>query len=142
MKMFLYSVKDDDFAFSQPFVYPTDALAIRAFVGSCRSESPNLANTNPEKKSLWRVGEFDDQTGLIVSSELILLAKAVVHVLSEEERAERETARKVSEMVIIQEQQEKINSLEKQNKELYLTLQRLESKKSKKEAKKCKKLKK
>lgn len=123
MRYFLYSVKDDDFAFSQPFVYPTDALAIRAFVGSCRSESPNLANTNPEKKTLWRIAEFDDQTGSIISDyKPEQIAKAIDFVVSEEERAQRETARKVAEMQVIREMQEKIDGLMKQNTELAAAL--------------------
>ena len=71
----LYSIKDVLVGFSQPFPMQNEAVALRAFVGSVQSSTPNVCNTNPEHKQLWRVGSFDDQTGKFIS-DLKLIADA------------------------------------------------------------------
>lgn len=63
MKMQIYAIKDVKCGFSQPFVMVNDNVALRGFIGSVQSPTPNLANSFPEDKQLWKLGELDDQTG-------------------------------------------------------------------------------
>ena len=63
MKHELYALKDTLVGFSQPFPMQNEAVAVRAFAATVRSDHPNDCNTNPEHKQLWFVGTFDDVTG-------------------------------------------------------------------------------
>lgn len=80
----VYSVKDELIGFSQPFYAPSNAVAIRSFQGSAQSEKPNIVNTNPEDKSLWFVGEFDDQSGSFTNS-LERIARAEDFIIKEDQ---------------------------------------------------------
>lgn len=89
MKLELYAVKDNKVGFSQPFVCPNQAFALRMFITSVRSDKPNAANTFPEDKELWKVGELDDQTGRL-TSDLAQIAHASTYVLPKEQSQEVE----------------------------------------------------
>lgn len=67
MKVKLYAVKDNLVGFLFPFGMQNDAMAKRLFISSAQAEAPNAVNTYPENKELWYLGEFDDQTGEVVS---------------------------------------------------------------------------
>lgn len=53
-------------AYAQPFFMRTSGEAVRAFVQSCNDENTQLAKT-PEDFSLFELGEFNDQNGLMTS---------------------------------------------------------------------------
>ena len=52
-----------------------DGEAIREFTNAANAKEKNIINTNPEDKEIWKLGEFDDQTGEI-TSEIRFLIKA------------------------------------------------------------------
>lgn len=80
MKIEMYSVKDSMVGFSQPFCMVNEAVALRAFIASVRSPEPNVANTFPENKSLWKVGTMDDQTGEL-TADVKFIAEASPYVI-------------------------------------------------------------
>lgn len=79
MKLLLYAVKDNLVSFSHPFVARNDNDALRMFINSARSEEPNTVNTNPEDKSLYALGSYDDETGQLVA-DLRHLASATTYI--------------------------------------------------------------
>lgn len=131
MKMFLYSVKDTDFAFSQPCVYASDALALRAFVASCRAERPNICNTSPEKKVFCKIGEFDDTVGALIPCEVQVLARAIDHVLSPEEIAERDALLNKAQEKEVNELRLQLENYRAANNELQARINILEAKNGK-----------
>ncbi len=75
MKLKIYSIKDTKIGFMSPFYSHNDGVATRDFTNACNEQTKNACNTNPEDKELWRLGEFDDQTG-VVTSDIKFIAKA------------------------------------------------------------------
>lgn len=136
MKIFLFSVKDTAAGFSQPFAAPNDGVARRMFANSVRAETPNVANTNPEDKSFWKLGELDTETGLI-TCDVIQLAEAVEFMPSEEELAKREQIRSDMLQKTISNLEAELSDSKRKNEELHKILLQMEAKK-----KKCKKSKK
>lgn len=67
MKTKIYSIKDTKIGYMSPMYLQNDGVAIREFTNARNSEQKNIVNTNPEDKELWALGEFDDQTGTIIS---------------------------------------------------------------------------
>ena len=67
MKTKIYSIKDTKIGYMSPMYLQNDGVAIREFTNARNSTQQNIVNTNPEDKELWALGEFDDQTGTIVS---------------------------------------------------------------------------
>lgn len=66
--------------FDAPFYMLTDAAAIRAFSDQVNDSSGQSClakwNRHPEDYSLFRIGEFNDQTGEIVCSKPVSLVTA------------------------------------------------------------------
>lgn len=67
MKSFIYALKDEKIGFMAPQVQRSDAIAIRAFENILRDPSPNIVALNPGDFSLYRLGEYDEETGCITS---------------------------------------------------------------------------
>ena len=65
MKLNLYSIKDKQDQFKQPFVYVNDALVLRHLNNSLKDK--NEFSLNPEDFILYRVGSFDTETGILES---------------------------------------------------------------------------
>lgn len=64
MKLKMYCLFDSAAsAFVQPFFMPNDGLALRAFSANINSKQETDITLHPEQFTLFRVGEFDDQTG-------------------------------------------------------------------------------
>lgn len=80
MKIELFSIKDVLVGFSQPFACANEAVALRQFIGSVRAQQPNICNTFPENKELWKIGELDDQTGELTSN-IKFIARATTYVM-------------------------------------------------------------
>ena len=92
MKMDLYAIKDNLVGFSQPFPCHNEGVALRQFIASARAEQPNIVNTYPENKELWKVAVMDDQTGE-VSADLKFVARAITYTeVRHEERNSPGTA--------------------------------------------------
>lgn len=73
--MKIYSIKDNKIGFSQVFVAPNNAAAIRMFGDTCRDKS-TMFGSHPEDFDLYSVGEMDDNTGTI-KGEVVFLEKAM-----------------------------------------------------------------
>lgn len=90
MKIELYSVKDNLVGFSQPFPCSSEAVAVRSFISSAKAIEPNVVNTYPEHKELYKVGDMDDQTG-IITSDVRFIARAIDYIEVAHEKEEGET---------------------------------------------------
>lgn len=78
----LYTVRDVliGYGLMQPAVLdlPNDEVAKRVVRGTLAKGAPaTYFNTNPEDKELWCVGEFDEQTGQIISCQPRLVCKFI-----------------------------------------------------------------
>lgn len=62
----LYCLKDVKVGFKTPFECVNNAVAIRSLKNALQDK--NEFSLNPTDFELWCVGEYDDQTGIIVSS--------------------------------------------------------------------------
>lgn len=76
MKYGIYAIKDTKIGFMNPFYSHNNQTAVRSFTNGANDTIKNEINTNPEDKELWRVGEFDDQTGEI-KAEIEFLTTAI-----------------------------------------------------------------
>lgn len=75
----LYSIKDDLIGFSQPFFSQSEQVALRQFIASVRATTPNIANTFPENKKLYRVGIMNLLSGEI-EKDVTYIASAMTYV--------------------------------------------------------------
>ena len=79
MKIGIYSVRDALVGFSTPFYARNDGEAHRLFANSANAGTPNIVNTNPEDKELFKLGSFDEETGELEKDlRFIVSAKAVI----------------------------------------------------------------
>lgn len=78
MKVGVFSVKDTKVSFACPFYSHSDETAIRSFAEAINSETPNNVNQYHEDKQLFRLGYFDDDTGVITSDIAFLVNGADV----------------------------------------------------------------
>lgn len=83
----VYSVRDAKLeAFMPPFYFPTNGMALRAFMDTVGDESSALAK-HPSDFTLYELGSFDDSTGVFsmlsvpnplgLASELLSRGQAV-----------------------------------------------------------------
>lgn len=79
MKLNIYSVYDQAAkAYTAPFFLHNDGLAIRAFQDNVNAEQENNISKHPEHFSLFKLGEFDDQKGVITKLDVnVHLASAI-----------------------------------------------------------------
>ena len=76
MKFPMYSVRDSYTGFGMPVLRDNDSSASRAFEFDCtRSDSPY--SVRPECFQLYTIGEFDTDTGAVLSDTPTLIASAV-----------------------------------------------------------------
>lgn len=62
MKLSMYCMKDELNGFTCPIPLPNDEIAGR-YLKDQANENPTIKNS-PEHFSIWKVGEFDSETGL------------------------------------------------------------------------------
>lgn len=75
MKLNIYTIYDDAAqAYNTPFFMHNDGLAIRAFQDNVNSAEENNISKHPEQFSLFKLGEYDDKTGLVQSDNPKFLA--------------------------------------------------------------------
>lgn len=82
MKLGIYAVRDRAAdAWLPPFFLPTDSMALREFE-YCAKEPNHKFCQHKVDFSLYKLGEFDDATGLIVarSEPFFMLSAEVGHV--------------------------------------------------------------
>lgn len=90
MKTNMYCVFDSKAAvYGVPFFMVNDAMAIRSF-GDLANDDRTLVGKHPEDFTLYRVGYFDDSTGVSQSCEPIAMvtASAMVRVVNGVVKAE------------------------------------------------------
>lgn len=66
MNLNIYALKDVKSGFLSPFTFANDELAIRYYKNSLQSPTPSLISMNPEDFELWKLGEINTDTGIIV----------------------------------------------------------------------------
>lgn len=74
MKIGIYAMKDNVTGFAQPSFFAYEAQATRDFAYGVNQ--PGLVNFRPEDYSLWYVGTFDSDTGVVESVDPKLLVHA------------------------------------------------------------------
>lgn len=70
----IYSIKDTKGSFLEPMIAQNDAVATRNIRGIVNSGKGLLAQY-PEDFELWRIGEFDETTGIIVPTDLFCVVR-------------------------------------------------------------------
>ena len=76
MKLNVYSVYDKAVqAYGRPIFLQTDGAAQRMF-GDIACDAEHEVNAHPTDYALFRIGEFDDNTGQLVPCEPYCLARA------------------------------------------------------------------
>lgn len=69
MQYGIYAIHDKKIGYMAPFINHSDETAKRSFIAGAQEKEPNAINTYSEDKSLWRLGNFDDNTGELISSK-------------------------------------------------------------------------
>lgn len=64
MKVNLYAINDSAVGYMTPFPMHTHNLAIRSFAETCKQPDTNLSKY-PEQHSLFFIGQWDDELGLL-----------------------------------------------------------------------------
>lgn len=83
MKLNVYSIYDTKAnAYAQPFYSQTDGSAIRAFSDHA-NEKGTPANKHPDDYILFRIGTYDDETGVISDDEHRQLGTARNYLIQE-----------------------------------------------------------
>lgn len=76
MKLNIYAVFDSKAAaYASPFFMQRDTMALRAFTDLTNDRQSSI-NKHPEDYSLWKIGSYDDDTGLVESCKLHSIANA------------------------------------------------------------------
>lgn len=86
MKLRLYSIFDEKAkAFGSPFYMQTDGMALRLFSDQVSDHSrPSMLADHPEDFRLYRIGEFEDESGEVVSeNQPYFLANGIDFVTEE-----------------------------------------------------------
>lgn len=63
----VYCIKDVKVGFMNPFVQPNDAVAVREFSNLVNSDGKSTVSVNYEDMELYKLGSYDQNTGVIVS---------------------------------------------------------------------------
>lgn len=85
MKANLYSIKDCvSGAFLAPNCFPSDLVFRRALASAVNGPKGSLVSDYPKDCQAYKVGEFDDETGVIISQEPKFLWNLVDLIQSEE----------------------------------------------------------
>lgn len=82
----IYSIRDILIGFHDPFIMVNDDVALRAFVNAACADSPTIANENPADTSLFKVAEFDTNTGEIRPLPDIKMLCTSVEAIAKKER--------------------------------------------------------
>lgn len=74
----IYCIKDTKVGFMNPFVQPNDAVACREFANLVNSHGNSVVSVNYEDMELYKLGSYDQNTGVIVSEVTYLIKGADV----------------------------------------------------------------
>lgn len=73
----IYCIKDTKAGYMNPFYLQNDDIAIRSFKKAANDTQPNSVNDYLEDKELWKLGTFDERTGIISGHEPEFLVRAI-----------------------------------------------------------------
>lgn len=77
MKTEIFAVHDSAAdAFAQPMFFKNTATSLRAFAAACRDENTDL-HQHPSDYTLFKIGEFDEDSGKLTALEPVSVAKAL-----------------------------------------------------------------
>lgn len=76
MKYSVYVIRDLKVGFMSPTVDHNDASAIRNFEHAVKNTS-SLMNSHPEDYTLYRIGEFDSESGMIDGYQPVHIYSAI-----------------------------------------------------------------
>ncbi len=86
----IYSVFDEKAnAYALPYFIASEGLALRAFSDACNDKNTSL-NKHPVDYTLWCLGEYDDNSGAIISEKPRYVAKAVDFIPASVENLKKE----------------------------------------------------
>lgn len=91
MKLYIYAVKDTiQGAFMNPFYLQNDNVAMRSFKNTIQSETMNQIKMNAKDMQLFKLGEYEEATGEIVSDVQFLVngSHYILEDKKEEEKGE------------------------------------------------------
>lgn len=83
MKCFIYSIRDVYTGFLNPTFEVSDAVARRNFEHAVAAAPESLFTSHPDDYSLYRIGEFDTDTGLLYPlsvPELVIDARSILNM--------------------------------------------------------------
>lgn len=64
----VYAIKDVKLGYEAPFIRQNDSIAIREFHSAAKfAQSPNRFQECPQDYELWKLGTFNQETGVITS---------------------------------------------------------------------------
>ena len=70
MKLNVYSIYDQTAkAYITPFFMHNDAMAVRAFSDNINKGEDSQLSLHPDQFTLYRIGEYDDVTGILISHD-------------------------------------------------------------------------
>lgn len=75
MKYPMFAIRDVKTGYMQPTVDQNDSAAIRNFEHACMQAS-SLMNSHAEHYSLYRIGEFETETGEVIGCQPVHLCDA------------------------------------------------------------------
>lgn len=80
----LYSIRDEQGTFGNPFAMPNDNQAIRDFAGAvnCARDTSPLAYA-PSDFVLYHVGQFDLENGKVIPDECVVYLKRGSDLIAE-----------------------------------------------------------
>lgn len=88
MKLYIYSIKDTiQGAFMNPFYLTNDNVAMRSFKNTIQSETMNNIKMNAKDMQLFRLGEYEEETG-VIKSEIEFLVNGS-HYITEAVKVEK-----------------------------------------------------
>ena len=82
----IYAIRDILIGFHDPFIMVSDEVALRAFVNAACSDQPTIANENPADTALFKLAEFDTQSGEIHPCSLQMLCTSVEAIAKKERK--------------------------------------------------------
>lgn len=83
MKLGVYALKDVKVGFWKPFTQPNDAVAQREFDNLVNASNDSFIVQNYEDLELYKLGEFDDETGVLKSKVRYMLKGVDVKKVTE-----------------------------------------------------------
>lgn len=92
----VYAVRDDKAAaYLLPFFQLTTGMAIRSFSDRCNDITHGFCQ-HPEDYTLWQLGDYDDETGLISPHPVPLLVRQGVQCKTQTELEQAPLLREAS----------------------------------------------